>query len=166
MRANLIALRALISAPRAWRQSAPHPTNRHRRDHSRGVVKRERWLPAAAASAGTARSLVREAAAQAGLDPEGTWDLMLATSEAVANAVQHGEAWPNACILLSTEPCARGLRVEVCDCGSFDSALEPAPLEATSGRGIPIIAAVVDRLEVHNGGGRTRVCFERHTAAA
>ena len=129
-------------------------------------MKREAWLPAAAASAGAARSIVREAAADAGLDGEGTWDLMLATSEAVANAVQHGQAWPNACILLTTEPCPRGLRVEVCDCGSFDSALEPPPLDGTSGRGIPIIAAVVDRLEVQNGNGRTLVRFERHTPAA
>jgi serine/threonine-protein kinase RsbW len=129
-------------------------------------MKREAWLPAAAASAGAARSIVREAAADAGLDGEGTWDLMLATSEAVANAIQHGEAWPNDCIRLTIEPCPRGLRVEVCDCGSFDSALEPPPLEGTSGRGIPIIAAVVDRLEVQNGDGRTLVRFERHTPAA
>jgi serine/threonine-protein kinase RsbW len=129
-------------------------------------MKREAWLPATAASAGAARSIVREAAADAGLDGEATWDLMLATSEAVANAVQHGEAWPNDCIRLTTEPCPRGLRVEVCDCGSFDSALEPPPLEGTSGRGIPIIAAVVDRLEVQNGNGRTLVRFERHTPAA
>jgi serine/threonine-protein kinase RsbW len=127
-------------------------------------MKREAWLPAAAASAGAARSIVREAAADAGLDGEGTWDLMLATSEAVANAILHGQAWPNGCILLRTEPCARGLRVEVCDCGSFDSALEPAPLDATSGRGILIIAAVVDHVEVLNRNGSTRVCFERHTA--
>jgi serine/threonine-protein kinase RsbW len=129
-------------------------------------MKREAWLPAAAASAGAARSIVCEAATEAGLNGESTWDLMLATSEAVANAVQHGQAWPNDCILLTTEPCARGLRVEVCDCGSFDSALEPLPLEATSGRGIPIIAAIVDRLEVQNGNGRTLVRFERHAPAA
>jgi anti-sigma regulatory factor (Ser/Thr protein kinase) len=129
-------------------------------------MKREAWLPATAASAGAARSIVREAAADAGLDGEATWDLMLATSEAVANAVQHGEAWPNDCIRLTTEPCPRGLRVEVCDCGSFDSALEPPPLEGTSGRGMPIMAAVVDRFEVHDGDGHTLVRFERHTAAA
>jgi len=113
-----------------------------------------------------ARSIVREAAADVGLDRARTWDLMVATSEAVANAVQHGKAWPNHCILLTTEPCSRGLRVEVTDCGSFDSTLEPAPLEATCGRGIPIIAAVVDRLEVKNGNGRTLVRFERYAAAA
>lgn len=129
-------------------------------------MRRETWLPAAAVSVPRARSLVCEAAAEAGLDGERTWDLMLATSEAFANAVKHGQAWPNQCILLSTEPSGRGLRVEVSDRGIFDSTLEPAPLDSTSGRGIPIIAAVVDRLEVTNNNGGTLVSFERHAAAA
>jgi anti-sigma regulatory factor (Ser/Thr protein kinase) len=126
----------------------------------------ETWLPAAPASARAARSIVREAAAEAGLEGEPAWDLMLATTEAVTNAVQHGKAWPNECILFVTEPCPRGLRVEVCDLGTFDSALEPASLDATSGRGMQIIAALVDRLEVRNGDGRTRVRFEKHGAPA
>ena len=125
-------------------------------------MRHETWLPAVPASARVARSLVREAAAEVGLSGDRAWDLMLATSEAFANAIQHGRAWANECILLTTEPCARGLRVEVTDCGVFDSALEPTPIDATSGRGIPIIAAVVDRLEVKNGNGRTLVRFERH----
>jgi serine/threonine-protein kinase RsbW len=129
-------------------------------------MKQATWLPAAPASTPVARSIVRDAAAHAGLDGDCTWDLMLATTEAVANAVQHGDAWPNSCILLTTETCVRGLRVEVADCGTFDSTLEPAPLDATSGRGIRIIAAVVDRLEVQNGDGRTLVRFERHAEAA
>jgi anti-sigma regulatory factor (Ser/Thr protein kinase) len=125
-------------------------------------MRRETWLPATAASAGTARGIVREAAAEAGLESEPAWDLMLASTEAVANAVQHGEPWPNDCVLFTTEPCPRGLRVEVCDLGTFDSALEPAPMDATCGRGMQIIAALVDRLEVKNGDGRTRVQFEKH----
>ena len=55
----------------------------------------ETWLPAKAESAGAARSIVREAAAAAGLDGEPAWDLMVATTEAVTNAVQHGRPWPN-----------------------------------------------------------------------
>jgi serine/threonine-protein kinase RsbW len=129
-------------------------------------MKRETWLPAAPPSAGAARKIVQRAAAEAGLDGHCTWDLTVATSEAVANAVQHGKAWPNECILLTVEPCAGGLRVEVSDCGTFDSALAPAPLDATSGRGISMIAAVVDRLEVQNGNGRTLVRFERYAAVA
>jgi serine/threonine-protein kinase RsbW len=125
-------------------------------------MRRETWLPATPASAQVARSIVREAAAKAGLEGEPAWDLMLASTEAVANAVQHGKPWPNDCVLFVTEPCPRGLRVEVCDLGTFDSALEPAPLDATCGRGIQIIAALVDRLEVRNGDGPTLVRFEKH----
>jgi anti-sigma regulatory factor (Ser/Thr protein kinase) len=127
-------------------------------------MKRETWLPATPASARAARSLVRVAAAEAGLEGEPAWDLMLATTEAVTNAVKHGTAWPNDCILFVTAPCPRGLCVQVCDLGTFDSALEPAPLEATSGRGMQIIAALVDRLEVMSGDGRTLVRFEKHRA--
>ena len=129
-------------------------------------MKRETWLPAAPASAREARTIVREAAAEAGLNGNGTWDLMLATTEAVANAVQHGRAWPNDCILLTTERCEGGLRVEISDCGTFDQEPEPASIDSITGRGIPIIAAVVDHLEVLNGEGRTRVRFERHAEAA
>ena len=50
----------------------------------------ETWPPAKAESAGAARSIVREAAAEAGLDGEPAWDLMVATTEAVTNAVQEG----------------------------------------------------------------------------
>jgi anti-sigma regulatory factor (Ser/Thr protein kinase) len=129
-------------------------------------MKRETWLPATPASAGAARSIVREAAAEAGLEDEPTWDLMLATTEAVNNAVQHGKPWPNECVLFATEPYPGGLRVEVCDLGSFDSPLEPAPLDATSGRGMQIIATLVDRLEVKNGDGRTFVRFEKRRGRA
>jgi serine/threonine-protein kinase RsbW len=128
-------------------------------------MRHETWLPAVPASARVARSLVRDAATEVGLDSDRTWDLMLATSEAFANAIQHGRAWSNECILLTTEPCAGGLRVEVTDCGSFAGTPGPTSIDSTSGRGIPIIAAVVDNLEVQNGNGRTLVRFERHAAA-
>ena len=124
-------------------------------------MRRETWLPATAASAGVARSIVREAAAEAGLEGEQTWDLVLATTEAVTNAVRHGAAWPNDRILLATRRSPRGLQVEVCDLGTFHSALAPAPLEATSGRGMQIIAALVDRLEVKHTDGRTLVRLEK-----
>jgi len=126
-------------------------------------MKRETWLPAAPASVRAARSLVRQAATEAGLDDACTWDLMLATSEAVANAIEHGTAWPNQCILLTTTPSSRGLRIEVCDRGTFAEAPKPGALEATCGRGIRIIRAVVDHLEVENGSDRTVVRFEKHT---
>lgn len=155
-RAALAAMRGSARTLLSGRAPERQPTD----------LKREAWLPAEPASGAAARSIVSEAAADVGLDAERAWELVLATSEAFANAVQHGKPWPNECILLSTEPCAQGLRVEVTDCGNFDSQLEPAALDATSGRGVQIIAAIVDRLEVQNGNGRTLVRFEKHTAGA
>jgi anti-sigma regulatory factor (Ser/Thr protein kinase) len=148
--------------PRSMRATArssprrPNPTTR--------PALTETWLPAEPSSVAQARSLVSDAALEAGLEGEAAWDLVLATSEAVANAVTHGEAWPNGCILFVTEPRQRGLRVEVTDCGNFDSSLAPAPLDSIGGRGIHLIAAVVDRMEVRNSDDRTVVAFERHAA--
>ena len=88
------------------------------------ALKRETWLPATPAGARAARSLVREAAAEADLDDESAW----AATEAVTNAIKHGKAWPNNCILFVTSPCPRGLCVQVCDLGTFDSALKPPRL--------------------------------------
>jgi hypothetical protein len=61
---------------------------------------------------------------------------------------------------------ARSIVREVYDLGTFDSTLEPASLDSTSGRGMQIIAAVADRLEVRNGNGRTLVRFEKHRSSS
>jgi serine/threonine-protein kinase RsbW len=139
-------------------------------------MKRESWLPATPESAPRARTLVREAAAELGIPGSAVWDLMLATTEAVANAIEHGRACHGAhgvaCatsgagILLCIEPRDDGLCVEVCDCGSFRSV--PAPMDPMSvrGRGIPLIAALVDQLELLAGGDQTRVRFVKRHAAA
>jgi anti-sigma regulatory factor (Ser/Thr protein kinase) len=125
-------------------------------------MKRESWLPAAPESAPLARAIVREAAVEHGLDGEATWDLTLATTEAVTNAIVHGTACDvgdGKGILLRVIPCHDGLCVEVCDCGQFDSELVPPAPDATSGRGIPIIAAVVDQLAIVPDACQTRVRF-------
>jgi anti-sigma regulatory factor (Ser/Thr protein kinase) len=131
-------------------------------------MKQELYLPAMPASAPAARALVREAATKLGLDGRSTWELMLATTEAVANAIEHGEPCRNEeeGIGLTLEQSDDGLSVEVHDGGSFASA--PAPLDPLSarGRGIPIIAAVVDRLELHPADGSTRVRFTKRLRAA
>jgi anti-sigma regulatory factor (Ser/Thr protein kinase) len=124
---------------------------------------RESWLPARPESARRARAIVREAAIEQGLDDEGTWSLMLATSEAVSNAVVHGTACSDGemGILLRVLPWEEGLCVEVCDCGRFEAAPLPPGQEAQHGRGIPIIAAVVDLFELVPDGRLTRVRFAK-----
>jgi anti-sigma regulatory factor (Ser/Thr protein kinase) len=123
-------------------------------------MMRESWLPAAPESATRARALVRAAAVEQGLDDDGAWSLMLATSEAVSNAILHGGPCAEG-ILVRLLPWNDGLCVEVCDCGDFDVAPPPPGREVSHGRGIPIIAAVVDHFEVVPGGPLTRVRFAK-----
>jgi anti-sigma regulatory factor (Ser/Thr protein kinase) len=131
-------------------------------------MKRESWLPAVPETAPVARALVREAATECGIDGNGVWELMLATTEAVANAIQHGGACSRygGAIRLRIESSDEGLIVEVCDCGEFQVRPEPVDLEATRGRGIPLIAAVVDHLELRPDEEQTRVRFVKSPHAA
>jgi serine/threonine-protein kinase RsbW len=133
-------------------------------------MMRESWLPAAPESAPHARAIVREAAVEQGLDGESTWDLMLATTEAVANAIFHGKPCQNGGrgILLRVEPWddCDGVCVEVSDCGTFEASARPADHHATHGRGIPIITAVVDHFELLPDGPLTRVRFAKRRALA
>lgn len=122
-------------------------------------MNRESWLPAAPESAGLARRIVREAAAEGGLSGDAVWDLMLATSEAVANAVEHGRPCPDGKILLRIDQMRDGLFVEVCDCGSFKA--ESSPRDGTRGRGLPIMHAVTDSFELTRDPGGTRVRFRK-----
>jgi serine/threonine-protein kinase RsbW len=132
------------------------------------VMKRESWLPAAPESAPLARAIVRDAAVERGLDGETTWDLMLATSEAVANAVLHGSACgdPSRGVLLIVEIDADAISIEVCDCGVFDAELRPAAQDDIGGRGIPIIAALADSFELVPEPSRTRVRFGKRLPVA
>jgi serine/threonine-protein kinase RsbW len=131
-------------------------------------MKRESWLPALPESAPKARAMVRDAAAEHGLDGGATWDLMLATSEAVANAILHGSCCgdPEHGVRLLIEVDEHAISIEVCDCGVFDAQLRPAAQDATHGRGIPIIAALADHFELLPEPSQTRLRFGKRLRAA
>jgi anti-sigma regulatory factor (Ser/Thr protein kinase) len=130
-------------------------------------MRRESWLPASPESAPLARAIVRDAAAEHGLNGEDTWDLMLATSEAVANAILHGSWCGDASrgVLLAVEVDETSISIEVCDCGTFDAELRPAAQDDLGGRGIPIIAAVADHFELLPEPSLTRVRFGKRLRA-
>ena len=131
-------------------------------------MKRESWLPAAPESAPIARAIVRDAAAEFGLDGETTWDLTLATSEAVANAVLHGSSCGDRGqgVKLIVEIDENAISIEVCDCGVFDADLRPAAQDDIGGRGIPIIAALADSFELIPEPAQTRVRFGKRLSVA
>jgi serine/threonine-protein kinase RsbW len=131
-------------------------------------MRRESWLPAAPEGAPQARALVREAASELELDGPTTYDLMLATTEAFANAVEHGEPCERGGIFLRVERRDRCIGVEISDCGGCfptNGASSRKPGNE-GGRGISIIAAVMDSLEVRPDPGMTRVRFEKRLQLA
>ena len=127
---------------------------------------RQAWLPAAPEGAPQARAIVRDIASELGLDGETTWELMLATTEVFANAVEHGKPCDRRGILLSMEVEDHHLGVEICDCGCFPGDARSSKPAGEGGRGIPLITAVMDHLEVVQGSGTTRVRFEKRLALA
>lgn len=108
---------------------------------------------------------MREVTAELGLDGETTWELMLATTEAFANAVEHGRPCDPSGVHLRMAVEDGRIQVEIADCGCFESARTSKP-DGHGGRGIRIIAAVMDTLEVVPGNGTTRVRFEKRLAYA
>jgi len=128
---------------------------------------RQAWLPAAPEGAPQARAIVREVAGELRLDGDTTWELMLATTEAFANAVEHGVPCPTRGILLCIDRDDRSVGVEVCDCGgSFPADARSSKPDGLGGRGMGIIAAVVDRLEISPDTESTRVRFEKQVPTA
>jgi anti-sigma regulatory factor (Ser/Thr protein kinase) len=129
-------------------------------------MKRESWLPALPEGAPQARAVVREFAAELRLDGETTWELLLATTEAFANAVEHGSPCEAQGILLRLEGEDARIGVEVRDCGgSFAHGARTSKPSGHGGRGIPLILALTDQLEVLPGPGATVVRFEKRVAA-
>jgi serine/threonine-protein kinase RsbW len=129
-------------------------------------MKRESWLPAAPASAPEARAIVRDAASELRLDGSTTWDLMLATTEAFANAVEHGKPCDPRGIYLGVETRDGTIGIEVRDCGCFPLEPRSSKPDLQGGRGMPIIATIMDKLEVTPSSDITRVRFEKRLATA
>ena len=131
------------------------------------MVKIESWLPSAPASATEARALVRDAASELRLDGSTRWELMLATTEAIANAVEHGEPCDRRGIFLRLEAIDGSFDVEVRDCGGcYPANSRSRKPDEQGGRGISIIAAIMDSLEVVPSSGLTRVRFGKRVGAA
>ena len=124
----------------------------------------ESWLPPSPESAQRARAIIRDVASELRLDGGTTFDLELATTEAFANAIDHGEPCDPRGIRLRVENVDGGIGVEVRDCGDNARPLRSPKLSAEGGRGMPIIAALMDGVDVTPGANATRVRFAKRLA--
>jgi serine/threonine-protein kinase RsbW len=128
-------------------------------------VDREIWLRADPASASVARAFAGQAVQDLGCDRVATEAFRLGISEAVANAVEHGAPCDNGLISVSLYIEAGCLTTEIRDCGDFKAARQPADSLDERGRGLPLMFAVMDHVEIDSVPGQTVVRLARRLAA-
>jgi PAS domain S-box-containing protein len=102
------------------------------------------------------RAALRSWMANAGVDPEQIQDMLLATGEAVANAIEHGHRdRPDGTISLRATAVVDGLHVSVIDSGVWKIPRQ-VPNEYR-GRGISLMRCLVQDLSIHSGEAGTTV---------
>lgn len=115
--------------------------------------------PADSRCVGMARRAAGEAARTAGLSEERTWDMMLAVSEAVTNAVVHGYVGREHPGHVEITAEARDGEIVVT---VEDDGIGPVPRTDSPGLGLglPTIAAVAATMDVRRvEGNGTQLCF-------
>jgi serine/threonine-protein kinase RsbW len=122
--------------------------------HRRTVELRLRPDPAELQAA---RRLAEEAADEHGLDEDARFRLTLAANEAVANAIAHGSPSAVATVLVRVCGDRDGVRFEVRDRGTFSAAVPASEGLAQRGRGIPLMAALADEVDLKPGTDGTLV---------
>ena len=106
-----------------------------------------------ASSVARVRRVVDRVAKAHGLSPEASFDLKLAASEAVANALRHGSEGELA-VGVALDRLDDAIEVEVQDHGNFN----PEPVDDPErGRGIPLMLALADEVEFTSTEAGTRV---------
>lgn len=129
-------------------------------------------VPADLAFVGFVRSALACVLMREGWSGDGAWRVLLASSEALTNAIEHGSPLGGSIgVELSVD---RGhARIRVSDQGRPGAApprlpTAPPPDESTRGRGLLIIARLADEVEIvpHGAGTALTVVFLRGPAPA
>src|SRR3712207_5072496 len=105
-------------------------------------------LPARSRNVAVVRHVAGAVAASAGLSAHVRDNVRLAVSEACTNVVRHAYADEEGPMVVSMRATPRALDVKVCDRGR---GIAPTPRES-AGLGLPLLAALSERLEVDHGG--------------
>ena len=112
------------------------------------LTKRELRLRADPCELRVVRRLAEEAADDFGLDEDARFRLTLAANEAVANAIEHGSQNPEDSILVTFCATPGTVRFEVRDQGTFTVGARDPEALSQRGRGLPLMAALVDEVDL------------------
>lgn len=108
-----------------------------------------------------AREWAQLAAVDSGLDDADCYQVKLAMSEAVANAIQHGSQTHEDRIVIEAYQDDGSLVFEVCDNGTFIAPMVRATEEDESGRGLELVALMMDEVQMTSTGEGSRLRFSK-----
>ena len=108
-----------------------------------------------------AREWAERAAAEAGLDQADCYQVKLAISEAVANAIQHGSQSAGDTIQISAFESGGSLIFEVRDNGTFSAPMTRATTEDESGRGLELVTLMMDEVHMTSTGEGSLLRFSK-----
>jgi len=115
---------------------------------------------------GEARDWAYRAAAQAGLDDADCYQVKLAVSEAVANAIQHGSQSRGDQIGIAAFQDEGLLVFEVRDSGTFVAPLNSATIDDESGRGLELLTLMMDEVHISSTGDGSLLRFAKRLQVA
>jgi anti-sigma regulatory factor (Ser/Thr protein kinase) len=108
-----------------------------------------------------ARDFAARAAEEFGLDGAACYDVKLAMSEAVTNAIQHGSSSPSDPIKIGITAEGRALVFEVRDTGRFVPRVWRRGQLSESGRGLEFMRVLMDEVDLRPGDGGTLMRFAK-----
>jgi anti-sigma regulatory factor (Ser/Thr protein kinase) len=110
---------------------------------------------------GEAREWAHRAAVQAGLDEYDCYQVKLAISEVVANAIQHGSTHSGDQIGIAAFEAEGSLIFEVRDNGTFVAPLSRATVDDESGRGLELVTLMMDEVHISSTGEGSLLRFSK-----
>lgn len=122
-----------------------------------GVPTQELWLRADPAELRTARRFAESASDHFGLSEDARFRFTLAVNEAVANAIEHGEPSADGRVQLKIYTQGESLAFEVRDWGRFGVSFPQQDSMQERGRGLAMMASLVDEVDLKPSDGSTVV---------
>jgi anti-sigma regulatory factor (Ser/Thr protein kinase) len=112
-----------------------------------------------------ARDFAERAAAEFGLTEDDRYQVKLAMSEAVTNAILHGSSAPTDEIRMTVTGAAGALVFEVVDSGRFRPRVRRRGELPESGRGLEFMRLLMDEVDLRPGMDGTVLRFVKHRPA-
>jgi serine/threonine-protein kinase RsbW len=118
-------------------------------------------FPAIADHLQEARDFVDDIATSFGFDEDARYDLKLAATEAVSNAIRHGARSEHDTVRMGAAEDHGMLTFCVSDRGTFLTNLDNVDPLPEQGRGLAFIAHLMDQVCIRTGQDGTVVCFSK-----